>query len=718
MREELSMDKAFIKKLIDIIEINLENENFGVIELATEAGISRTHLHRKLQDVAGKSTSQFIREYRLEKAMAMLKKNSGTASEIAYRVGFSSPTYFNTSFHNFYGYPPGEVKFQKAIAPPKKTYSKKLAGIIPVLILIGLILFNEVFKKDAPNSPNLRKTIAVLPFDNLDNDQDETFFVDGMALDIHTYLSKIKGINVISDKTIKKYRGSNKTNSKIAKELGVDYLINVNVSRYNDKIKITAQLIDANDIQIWAEPYTRNFIAIFKLQREVSKEIVEQLKVVLTPAEEVALDRYPTQNLEAYNLFLEGRSLVLKRGKKNLDKALELFKRAVALDSNYAEAYAEIGNCYYLLATFVEAGYSIYDLLDYDETLIKTNLFLDKALKINPNTFRAYEVKAKIARSEGLNDKAKEYYEKAIAINPNDADVQLGYGFLFSLQPDEKENRIKQIKIAQQLEPFSTRLNRTLLFNLLQAGSISEAENHFNKMSFLFSDYIQFNLESNIKVYKNKDWTEIIRAYETEIKDDPNNLRLNRSLGVYYDEILNDDVNYLKYYKRAYEIDSTSIENVQQYLAALCQNEKFNEAFKFMQSKNYKSVLNKPEQLQMLCNYHLHKKEFKKALEITNDSLFDNNYLSEYKAWVFAYSGDRENFDKIIEENTIRSSIMAECYAVLMEKDSMYHYLDKFNGIIAMKRINSMGAFNPYRKDERFKALLKKSYLPLTHWNE
>lgn len=95
------------------MEFNFENEKFGVLELASEIGLSRTQLHRKLQDTIDKSTSQFIREYRLEKAMIMLENDEATASEIAYRVGFSSPTYFSSSFHNFYGYPPGEVKHKK-----------------------------------------------------------------------------------------------------------------------------------------------------------------------------------------------------------------------------------------------------------------------------------------------------------------------------------------------------------------------------------------------------------------------------------------------------------------------------------------------------------------------------------------------------------------------------------------------------------------------------
>ena len=104
MKDELSEDQGFTQKIEHILEVNLEDENFGVSNLASEIGLSRSQLYRKLQDATGKSTSQFIREYRLKRAMEMLKKNQFTATEIEYRVGFSIPTYFNTFFHNFFVY--------------------------------------------------------------------------------------------------------------------------------------------------------------------------------------------------------------------------------------------------------------------------------------------------------------------------------------------------------------------------------------------------------------------------------------------------------------------------------------------------------------------------------------------------------------------------------------------------------------------------------------
>ena len=106
---ESTMNKALLKKLTEIVLDNLQNEQFGVEELSKQMGVSRSHLHRKLKLLKSKSVSQFIREVRLEEAMKMLKRDDATASEIAYRVGYSSPSYFHKCFQQYYGYPPGEV---------------------------------------------------------------------------------------------------------------------------------------------------------------------------------------------------------------------------------------------------------------------------------------------------------------------------------------------------------------------------------------------------------------------------------------------------------------------------------------------------------------------------------------------------------------------------------------------------------------------------------
>jgi len=150
MREGASMDELFLDKVHDTIENNLANENFGVEELAREIGISRSHLHRKLILLKGQTASQIIKEFRLNRAMEMLQKNVATSAEIAYRVGFSSPSYFNTSFHKYFGYPPGEAKKNTFFKAPKRNAfpRKYLAALIAIVVIVALIVLNIIPRKN------------------------------------------------------------------------------------------------------------------------------------------------------------------------------------------------------------------------------------------------------------------------------------------------------------------------------------------------------------------------------------------------------------------------------------------------------------------------------------------------------------------------------------------------------------------------------------------
>ena len=125
MAKKVLIDKVFIKKLTDILENNYTEENFGVKELAASVVLSKSQLHRKLHAAFQKSTSQYIREFRLQKALKMLQEDVITASEVAYSVGFNSPTYFNHCFHKYYGYTPGEAKYKKSFSQKKDEHIYK-----------------------------------------------------------------------------------------------------------------------------------------------------------------------------------------------------------------------------------------------------------------------------------------------------------------------------------------------------------------------------------------------------------------------------------------------------------------------------------------------------------------------------------------------------------------------------------------------------------------
>ena len=212
MLEPLTTDQLFIRKLVDIVVTNLGNENFGVNELAHESGMSRARLNRRLNAMTKKSINQFIREVRLQKALEMLKKESVTVSEVAFKVGFSSPNYFNTCFHDYFGYPPGKVKkgssenpdvnlitYFTSIQEQKRSIWKALASYKTwILIIFGLIVvvvilsYPKIFKRNTLynlRSSDGRISVAVMPFRNQTNDTIWDIWQECIQDNLITYLS-------------------------------------------------------------------------------------------------------------------------------------------------------------------------------------------------------------------------------------------------------------------------------------------------------------------------------------------------------------------------------------------------------------------------------------------------------------------------------------------------------------------------------------------------
>ncbi|MGB5693953.1 MAG: helix-turn-helix domain-containing protein, partial [Flavobacteriaceae bacterium] len=242
-----NIDQKFIDRLQQILEKNLDNEHFGVSDLAMAANVSRSNLHRKVHAYNGNSTSQFIREYRLKKAMELLKKHDLTVAEIAYRVGFSSPTYFSSCFKDYYGYPPGEAKTIYQHTSAKNTSgarinnkyralnSRWIIGLITALILIAVLSTSYYIRTD--QSEDLmqteyragEKTIAVLPLKNWSGDPNLEYIGDGMTDAVINRLTKISSIsNVIPFTSVIQYKNSEKSVDKIADELGVNYILQGN----------------------------------------------------------------------------------------------------------------------------------------------------------------------------------------------------------------------------------------------------------------------------------------------------------------------------------------------------------------------------------------------------------------------------------------------------------------------------------------------------------
>jgi non-specific serine/threonine protein kinase len=197
----------------------------------------------------------------------------------------------------------------------------------------------------APAAKGADRSVAVLFFENLSGVKEDEYFRDGITEDIITELSKIKGLTTFSRATVLSYRDRPVKPQQIGKELSAGYVLAGSLRRAGNRLRINAQLVDAQtDIPVWSERYDRELQDVFEVQDEIARKIAEALRVTLTPQEQAELAAKPTENLQAYDLYLRGKSYARRLMKQDLEFALQMFENAVALDPGFASAYAAIAN--------------------------------------------------------------------------------------------------------------------------------------------------------------------------------------------------------------------------------------------------------------------------------------------------------------------------------------------------------------------------------------
>jgi serine/threonine protein kinase/Tfp pilus assembly protein PilF len=189
------------------------------------------------------------------------------------------------------------------------------------------------------------KSIAVLYFENLSGVKEDEYFRDGITEDIITELSKIKGLNTFSRPTVLAYRDKQVTPAQIGQQLSAAYVLAGSLRRAGNRLRINAQLVDTHtDFPLWSERYDREMKDVFEVQDEIARKIAEALRITLSPQEQEALAVKPTENLQAYDLYLRGKSYARRLTRQDLEFALQMFENAVALDPDFALAHAAIAN--------------------------------------------------------------------------------------------------------------------------------------------------------------------------------------------------------------------------------------------------------------------------------------------------------------------------------------------------------------------------------------
>ena len=314
--------------------------------------------------------------------------------------------------------------------------------------------------------PGDRPSVAVLPFANRSASEDDVFFVDGLHDDLLTHISKIGSIKTISRTSVMQYRDTNKTIRQIAEELGVATIMEGGVQRAGGTIRINVQLIDAEtDEHLWAETYDRQLTAasIFAIQSEIASAIADALRATLTPAEQARIDKRGTDSLEAYQLYLKGRSHWNRRTAADFWQAVEYFQAAIEVDDEYAKAYAGLAD------TYAHMGLATYSAAPVDEVLPMAKDALLRALELDNEIAEAYAALGFIRTWYDRDwSSAEQAFVRAIELNPNYAPAHQWYSH-YLVARGEYDEAVTQIRKALELDP------RSLITYAVASGILSAA---------------------------------------------------------------------------------------------------------------------------------------------------------------------------------------------------------------------------------------------------
>lgn len=374
---------------------------------------------------------------------------------------------------------------------------KNIRRMIVAVLIIALAIFSYSKFLYAGRSV-LMKTVAVMPFENINNDSESEFFSDGITQDILTQISRVSDLNVISNSTMTLFKNSKRSVKEIGRELNAGSILEGSVRRMDDKIRIFVVLVDANTGKnLWAETYDRDYSKIFEIQSEIAQIIASVLQAKLSPAEKARIKRTPTDNLNAYEYYLKGRELYMHYKKEDNEKAIEQFKMAIELDKNYALAWAGLGDAYSqkfgrfgfdkswidsskaaantairLDSTSSEAFKALANAFNYSSEYDKGFELLQTSVRLNPNNAAAVGNLGAGYFLRGELDKAMLWEKKATIINPKNYIPYQIIGWTYRLFGDY-DNAKLWLEKSLELKPFKDSY-RELAYTYIQQGKTEE----------------------------------------------------------------------------------------------------------------------------------------------------------------------------------------------------------------------------------------------------
>lgn len=661
------MNSELIHKLNQITAQNLADENFGPEQLAEKMGMSHSTLHRKLKEFSGQTISQLIREVRLKKAKEILLNKNITVSEIAYKVGFGSASYFNKCFHEYFGAAPGEYKKQEQEKKPRfskskwKTQKVLLVVVAPVLILLLLFLnekYSFLFSKTA-----VVKSIAIKPF-SFSGNLEKEYVATPMMIEIVSKLSLIKNLRVMSSTSIQP--DTKETNKQIGKRLAIDYLLEGNLHLEDDKMILTLNLINLpNETVEWTKSYHEDLTGIYNTLNAVSLAVSKQLDAVITPEEKQRIEKNPTVSLTAYDFYQRGRNEYQKypldnENKAALERAEKYYNTALEYDPSFALAYVGLAQIYRDKNYWEEF---------FKETFLDSVMILsEKALSLDNQLAEAHNLKGLYFVSKGNINEAMKQYDQAIKINPNLWEAYLNKGKIYLFDAEEIDQAIFNLSYAAKLHRGNFLPN---IFYYI--GLAYQWIGLFEKSSNYYQEAFKLNGDS-LLLYTNSGDSE----------------RMNGSLN-----------KAAEWYLKAYQYDSTNLYNLVMLGFVLSEEKKYCESLNY-----YQKLWNRLDSLEIRNLNSIHRIGY---------AYFQNGYTEKANYYFNLQKQYCEDQIKLNRENVKFKFVyydLAAVYAFKGEKEKALENLRIFNErktmpFWAVGLIKTDPLFENIRNEPEFQQIVK-----------
>jgi adenylate cyclase len=399
------------------------------------------------------------------------------------------------------------LPWEKGAESPAKRTSRKSPLLVPAAVLVILALLagwwwmqrlsknqQSVAAHASPAAPTNtpdQKSVAVLPFVNLSDDKGSEYFSDGVSEELLTVLQKIPGMHVAARTSAFSFKGKNATAQEIGQKLGVAYLVDGSVRKSGEAVRIAARLARADTgEELWSENFTRNLKDVFAVQSELAETIVAQVRDRLTggaaapadkekiQAEVQAAEKGGTKNVEAHEFYLQGRFYENRHSEKSAREALAAYQHAVALDPEFALAWAGVAQTNIWLAAFSTEG----GQKGFDAHLASARDAIARALSIEPNLPNGLLARATIETNFDFNwNAAAQTVSKALALAPADPNIIIAAANL-EFARGNSDHAIELFRRAVDLDPVSAQARTFLAFNLAATKQFAEARAEFPRV--------------------------------------------------------------------------------------------------------------------------------------------------------------------------------------------------------------------------------------------